>query len=76
MEQEHWKKIIAPIVIACILILYCLVFFVVCLFIPVPFGFRLLFGIVPLALIGVTVFVLVERISEIRSGEEDDLSQY
>lgn len=28
------------------------------------------------ALIGVSVFVLVERIKEVRSGEEDDLSQY
>ena len=76
MEQEHWKKIIAPVVIAGIAILYYIIFFAVCFLVPVPFVFRLLFGIVPLALIGVTVFVLVERISEIRSGEEDDLSQY
>jgi len=32
--------------------------------------------IVPLALIGVSIFVLIERIKEIRGGEEDDLSKY
>lgn len=29
-----------------------------------------------LALIGVSIFVLVQRIKEIRSGEEDDLDNY
>ncbi|MPM54678.1 hypothetical protein SDC9_101457 [bioreactor metagenome] len=29
-----------------------------------------------MGLIGVTVFVMAERIKEIRSGEEDDLDNY
>ena len=33
-------------------------------------------GIISLALAGVVIYVLVERIKEIRSGVEDDLSQY
>lgn len=33
-------------------------------------------GPIPLALVGVSVYVLVERIKEIRSGEEDDLDNY
>ena len=37
---------------------------------------RLLLGVAPLALMGVSVFVLVERIREVRSGEEDDLDRY
>ena len=37
---------------------------------------KILFGVIPLALIGVVVYVLVERMNEIRSGEEDDLSKY
>ena len=31
---------------------------------------------IPLALLGVTIYVLCERIKEIRSGEEDDLDNY
>ncbi len=33
-------------------------------------------GIVLLALIGVMIAMLAERIKEIRSGKEDDLSKY
>ncbi len=40
-------------------------------------GFGRFVGIaVPLGLMGVSVYVLVERIQEIRSGEEDDLGKY
>ncbi len=76
MKPEHSKKIVAPAIIAGIFICYYLCFLVVCLCIPVPTPLKLLFGIMPLALMGVTIFVLVERIQEIISGEEDDLSQY
>lgn len=76
MKPEHSKKIVAPAVIAGILLLYLFLFLVLCLCMPLPVGMKLFFGIVPLALMGVTIFVLVERIQEIRSGEEDDLSKY
>ena len=76
MKPEHRKKMAAPIVIAGIIILYYAVFVIICMCIPIPLALKLIFGIVPLALISVTIFVLVERIQEIRSGEEDDLSKY
>ena len=44
--------------------------------IPLSVGLRLLIGLIPLCLAGVSVYVLVERIKEVRSGEEDDLSNY
>ncbi len=37
---------------------------------------RVLAGIIPVALIGIMLYVCKQRIEEIRSGEEDDLSQY
>lgn len=74
--DKHNKKIIAPIVITCIIILYYLFFLLVCAFVPMPLGIKLCFGLVPLLLIGVCIYVLVQRIQEIRSGEEDDLSKY
>lgn len=73
----HGKKMAAPIIISILLILYYVGFAYVCLFADVfPFWIKLLFGGVPLLLAGVCVSVLIERIQEIRSGEEDDLSKY
>lgn len=74
--DSHAKKMAAPIVIAVILVLYYVGFFTVCMWIPVPVVLKFLLGLVPVLLAGVSVYVLVERIREIRSGEEDDLSQY
>lgn len=67
---------IAPIVITILLVLYYLGFFLLCIFIPMQLWIKLLMGLVPLGIAGVSIFVLVERIKEIRSGEEDDLSKY
>ncbi len=74
--NNHAKKMIAPIVFMSLLVLYYLGFSVFCLFIPIPPLPKLLFGLVPLLLAGVGIYVLIERIKEIRSGEEDDLSKY
>lgn len=59
------KKVIAPLIITCLLIIYLLFFVLSIINIPAP-----------LSLMGVGIFVLIERINEIRSGEEDDLSKY
>lgn len=72
----HGKKLIAPIVITILFVAYFATFVAVCLAVPVPLWGKLLFGIVPLALAGVSIYVLIERINEIRSGEEDDLDNY
>ena len=74
--NNHGKKMLAPIIIAIIFVLYYVGFAAVCLFIPIPFLLKLIFGIVPLALAGVMIYVVITRIKEIRSGEEDDLSKY
>ena len=37
---------------------------------------KLLGTVIPLALIGVSLYVLAQRINEIRSGDEDDLDHY
>lgn len=72
----HTKKMIAPIIFASILIIYYIGFFILCMFIPIPLALKLLLGLIPLLLAGVSAYVLAERIKEIRSGEEDDLSKY
>lgn len=70
------NKMVAPIIITVFLVIYLGLFFWGWSYIPGPFWVRILGIIVPLGLIGVSIFVLVERIREIRSGEEDDLSKY
>ena len=75
--DNHGQKMLAPIIIAIIFALYYIGFGAICLLIPgIPLLVKLIFGIVPLALAGVMIYVLVTRIKEIRSGEEDDLSKY
>ena len=73
--NEHKKKMIAPIVVSVLMILYYVVYFG--LLMTVLGGvWELLFGIIPLIFAAVMVKVCIERINEIRKGEEDDLSKY
>lgn len=74
--QRHCKKLLAPVAIAIILVVYLGWFVWMSLMQPLPPVSRIILLAVPLFLMGVTVFVLVERIKEIRSGDEDDLSKY
>lgn len=76
MNRKHRNKMIAPMIITALIVLYYIGFFAVCAMIPMPMALKLLFGLVPILLAGVCIFVLIERIQEIRSGEEDDLSKY
>ena len=73
--NTHKKKMVAPILVTVIMVLYYVAYF----------GFLMSFldgiwrwalGIIPLAFLGVMIAVCVERIKEIKKGEEDDLSQY
>ncbi len=71
------KRIIAPIIVTVILVAYFLFWLLGCYIMPgMPVAVKLIGGLIPISLIGVAVFILGERIKEIRSGEEDDLSQY
>lgn len=73
----HKKQLIAPIVITILLLLYYLGFAAFLIFgTSVLLPVKLLTGLIPLPLAGVSIYVLIERIKEIRSGEEDDLSKY
>ena len=75
--KSHRKKIIAPIVITVILVLYYIGFAIACIMLDkLPLLIKLLGGIIPLFFVGISIYVLIERIKEIRSGEEDDLSKY
>ena len=71
-----WKKLIAPIIITILILIY-LFFYVFYLSRePMPPIFKFFVVVIPLGFMCVSIYVLYERIKEIRSGEEDDLSKY
>lgn len=69
------KKMVAPIVVSVIVILYYVVYFG--LLITLLDGiWKYVLGIAPVLLSAVMVKVCIERIKEIKDGEEDDISKY
>lgn len=74
--KEHWKKMAAPLIITVLFVLYLAGFSVIALLSSPSLWIWLLMGGIPLILAGVMIAVCVQRIKEIRSGVEDDLSEY
>ena len=75
-KQLHRRKILPVIIITVILVAYFAIYFGVMISQMKNIAAKWLLGIVP-ALFGVVMIGLcVQRIKEIKGGEEDDLSQY
>ena len=69
------KKMAAPLIVTIIMVLYYIVYFGF-LITLVEGIWKYALGIIPLLLAGVMIKVCIERINEIRNGEEDDLSKH
>ena len=76
MKHGHGKKMIAPVIITIIIVLYYLGIGVFFLLTPTVRVVTALIVLVSVLLSGVMISVLISRIKEIRSGEEDDLGKY
>ena len=74
MEPKK-KKMIAPVLVTIFMMVYYIVYFGF-LITLVSGVWKYAFGIIPLGFLGVLIYVCVERIKEIKKGEEDDLSKY
>ena len=72
----HWKKLIAPIIIAIIVIIILFVQLAGIISTDMILQAKIPISIGLIALMGAVIFVLIERIKEVRSGDEDDLSKY
>ena len=73
--KSHRRKMTAPISVTVLMILYYAAYFG--FLISVLDGvLKYLLGIVPLVLTILMIAVCIERIREIKKGEEDDLSKY
>ena len=74
--DEHMKKMIAPITITVILIIYYILYFAFIMFLVKGLLLKLLIGIIPIVFGVAMIYVCIERIKEIQGGEQDDLSKY
>ena len=69
------KKMVAPIIITILFVLYLVIYFAVIIN-DVTGIMKVLLAVVPLALAAVMIYVCIQRINEIKGGDEDDLSKY
>lgn len=75
--KNQTKKLIAPIIITILLVCYFVFYIWIGLFTKdMPLIMKVLLLVVPIGLIGLSIYMLVERIKEIKDGEEDDISKY
>ena len=73
--DDKKKKMVAPIIITILFVLYLVIYFAVIIN-TVSGIMKILLGVVPLALAAVMIYVCIQRINEIKGGDEDDLSKY
>ena len=66
---------IAPVIITILLIVYYIAYFGLMISL-LEGALKYLLGILPLLFSGVMIKVCLERLKEIKEGNEDDLSQY
>lgn len=74
--KKHTKKMIAPVVITALIVVYYVGLGVAVITYQPPVMVSILAVVIPGALGGLMIAMCIQRIKEIRSGEEDDLSQY
>ena len=73
--KSNKRKILAPLIVSGIFIIYFIVYFGI--LISLLDGIlKFALGIIPLILSIIMIKVCVERINEIKKGEEDDISKY
>jgi|GEM_PF-243928 len=70
------RKIIAPLIVSFGLIISFLVYVLLLFFMELPLPIRVIILICFVVLSAVVILVLMERIREIKKGEEDDLGKY
>ena len=76
MNDNQKKKMIAPVIITALFLLY-LIVYLIAVVMATRFGPGMLLLSIPLIALGIAMcYTLKTRIDEIRRGEEDDLSDY
>ena len=73
--NSHKNKMIAPIIVTIIVVLYYIIYFGF-LITLIEGIWKYLLGIIPILFSIIMIKVCIERINEIKKGEEDDISKY
>ncbi|MDR0555039.1 MAG: hypothetical protein LBG76_09625 [Treponema sp.] len=73
---KHLNKTIAPVVVTICLIAYYSIYIMIILKLNIPNIIKITFLIVSIIITITIIMVLIERIKEIKGGEEDDLGKY
>ena len=73
--KNRSKEMLAPIIVTALTVLYYVAYFGLLLSL-IGGIWAWVLGIFPIVLSAVTIAVCIERIKEIKKGEEDDLSKY
>ena len=73
--DPHKKKIFAPVLVTILMVAYYVIYFGF-LITLVDGIWKFALGVLPFVFSVVMIVVCIERIKEIKKGEEDDLSQY
>ncbi len=75
-EEKHRLQIFAAVVIALIFILLFGIYAVIYLMTPLPAAVKFIFAGLMAAFIIAMIVILIQRVREIKKGENDDLSNY
>ncbi len=70
------KKLIVPIIITVLIVAVLAFYAFIYISAPIPKSLKIIISIFLLFLFGIALYVLIERIKEVRSGEYDDISKY
>ena len=70
------KKLVAPAIIVFLVCLYYLSLTMSFILFNMPLFVIVIMSLISFIITGLLIYVLIERIQEIKKGEEDDLSQY
>lgn len=71
--MKNTGKFIAPVVITIVCVLSLIGYMGVVFAVAIPVWIKIAGAVALLVLIGVTVYVLFERIQEVKSGKEDNI---
>ena len=74
--NKHGKKIAGAVISAGVIILYYVFFFGIIMSEVESPVVKILLGAGPALIAAALIFVLIQRIKEIKGGEEDDLGKY
>jgi membrane protein implicated in regulation of membrane protease activity len=73
---KYLNKLIAPVIVVICIVAYYLIIGTILIKINIPTIFKIVGLIVSVVITIILGIAFVERIKEIRSGEEDDLGKY